>query len=296
MTQWIGVTKRFRGFHNNLLLTAEQRSDGKTKHEGVRKCLNSHYYDVASTTANSFLIGSWGKFTRVRPPRDIDVYFVLPYSVYERFEEYKGNKQSALLQEVKNVLGKTYSTTRMRGDGQVVVVDFTTISVEVVPAFKLKNGQYWICDTHDGGKYMTTDPKAEADYISTVHNQTNENLRKVVRMLKAWQSHRNVPLKSFYLELLAADFLSSSEWRKNDYFYYDWIFRDFFKYLKSKSGGILFVPGTDEIIYLGSDWLTKAESAHKWSLEACDLEKDNYVTLAGAEWQKIFGNQIPISV
>ena len=33
------------------------------------------------------LSGSWGKLTRVRPVRDIDVLFVLPYSVYQRFQQ-----------------------------------------------------------------------------------------------------------------------------------------------------------------------------------------------------------------
>src|SRR5581483_8925928 len=110
---WIAVTARFRDFHNNLLLTDDQREDGKTKHHGVRKCLNSHYYGSSSETANSFLIGSWGKFTRVRPPRDIDLYFVLPQEVYDRFNTYayNVNKQSALLQEIKSVLQKTYPAT-----------------------------------------------------------------------------------------------------------------------------------------------------------------------------------------
>lgn len=296
MAQWIGVTKRFRKFHNNVLLTTDQREDGKTKHEGVRKCLNSHYYGSASSTAHSFLVGSWGKYTRVRPLRDIDVYFVLPYSVYERFEEHAGNKQSALLQEVKNVLGKTYSTSRMRGDGQVVVVDFTSISVEIVPVFLLKNGQYYVCNTSNGGSYMTADPKAEAKRISDIHSDTNNNLRRVIRMLKAWQCYRNVPLKSFYIELLAADFLKTSEWRKQDYFYYDWIMRDFFKYLKTKANGIIIVPGTYEVIHLGDDWLGRCERAYDRSVEACDYEKDNYVALAGEKWQKIFGNQIPFTV
>jgi hypothetical protein len=41
----------------------------------------------------------------VRPPRDIDLYFLLPPAVYHRFDNYIFvNRQSALLQEVRNVL------------------------------------------------------------------------------------------------------------------------------------------------------------------------------------------------
>src|SRR4051812_15979671 len=95
------VSSRFTRFLNNLLLTEAQKSDGATKHAGVRTCLNRNYYASTSSTANSFLIGSWAKATRIRPPRDIDVVFELPRSVYDRFEQRPGNKQSQLLQEVR---------------------------------------------------------------------------------------------------------------------------------------------------------------------------------------------------
>src|SRR5438067_160515 len=98
------VSQRFDKFLANIRLTTDQEKDGITKHSGVRKCLNLHYYNNTSESENSMLVGSWGKRTRVRPPRDIDVLFILPNSVYRRFESRPGNKQSQLLQEVKSVL------------------------------------------------------------------------------------------------------------------------------------------------------------------------------------------------
>jgi Second Messenger Oligonucleotide or Dinucleotide Synthetase domain len=136
---------------------------------------------------NSFLIGSWGKDTVIRPPRDVDLYFVLPVAVYHRFQGYVWNRQSALLQEVKNVLSSTYPDTDMSGDGQVVLVRFESYSVEVVPAFLLTSGRYWICNTHDGGRYKETDPWAEVGHIDAVDQTTNNNLRPLIRMLKSWQ-------------------------------------------------------------------------------------------------------------
>lgn len=291
---WIGVTQRFSQFHGNLTLTDIQKTDGDTKHRGVRKCLNSHYHGSTSETDNSFLIGSWGKSTHVRPPRDIDIYFVLPVEAYHRFNNYVGNKQSSLLQEVRTVLGRTYPTTKMRGDGQVVVVEFDTMSVEVVPAFKLENGRYWICDTNDGGKYKEADPTAEHSHISSTHTANNNNLRPMVRMLKTWQDWCNVPLKSFHLELLAADFIQQSQWRLQGYFYYDWIMRDFFAYLLRKENSYVFVPGTFEAINIRNSWKSRCDSAYERALKACDYEHDDLIGLAGEEWQKIFGLQVPM--
>lgn len=294
--QWIAVRQRFTQFHNNLSLTPTQFLDGTTKRNGVVNCLNRRYYGSRSDTDNSFNVGSWGKDTAVRPPRDVDLYFLLPVAVHTRFQGHVWNRQSALLQEVKCALAETYPVTDMSGDGQVVVVRFGTYSVEVVPAFLLSNGRYWICNTNDGGSYKETDPRAEVGYINTLNQANNGNLRPLIRMLKAWQAYCSVPIKSFQLELLAADFISKSPWRLYDFFWFDWITRDFFFYLYHRANTFIPVPGTLETIYLGNDWQSRAESAYWRAVKASDHDQYNRVDAAGDEWQKIFGSQIPRTI
>lgn len=293
---WIAVRQRFEQFDKELALTSLQQSDGWRKRGGVVGCLNRHYYDSVSETDNSFMIGSWGKGTAMRPPREVDLYFVLPAAVYHRLTGYIWNRQSALLAEVKHVLEETYPDTDMRGDGQVVVVGFESFSVEVVPAFLLTNGRYWICRTENGGSYKETDPLAEMRYIESVDTACNHNLRPLIRMLKAWQAYCSVPIKSFQLELVAADFLRQSPWRQYDFFWFDWISRDFFAYLYHRANSFVVVPGTLENVGLGNEWQSRTETAYGRAEKACDYEKRNVVEAAGEEWQKIFGPQIPRTV
>jgi Second Messenger Oligonucleotide or Dinucleotide Synthetase domain len=293
--QWIAVRQRFEQFAQNLMLTRVQVDDGVTKCQGIVRCLNDAYYGDATAGNTAFTIGSWGKNTAIRPPRDVDLYFVLPAAVHARLEAYRWNRQSALLQEVKDALAATYPSTDMRGDGQVVVVNFESYAVEVIPAFLLTNGRYWICDTHNGGSYQTTDPIAERTAIEAADAASRRNLRPLVRMLKAWQDHCSVPIASFALELVAAEYIAQSPWRLNDFFYFDWLVRDFFVYLYTKAGQRMILPGTGEIILLGDDWKSRVVTAYGHAVEACDCERDNYVYLAGEEWQKIFGQRIPVS-
>ena len=283
---WIAVRQRFTQLHSNLTLTPMQQLDGHTKSAGVVNCLNRYYYGTPSDVDNSFWIGSWAKATAVRPPRDVDLYFLLPQEVYHRFQGHIWNRQSALLQEVKGVLTATYPNTDMRGDGQVVIVRFGSYNVEVVPAFQLSNG-YWICDTHNGGSYKTTQPWAEVDHIDTVNRVVNGNLSPLIRMLKVWQEQCSVPIKSFQLELVSADFILQSPWRYYDFFWFDWIVRDFFAYLYNRAYTYVTVPGTYQLIPLGADWQSRAQSAYNRAVKACYYEQHNLVRAAGDEWQGI---------
>ncbi len=287
------VSERFDKFLSNIKLTDQQIEDGKTTHQGIVSCLNRRYWNSNSLTDNAKLVGSWGKFTRVRPPRDIDILYQLTYEDYTRFEQRSGNRQSQLLQEVKEVLAATYFNTDIRGDGQVVSVPFSSCFVEVVPAFKLTDGKYWVCDTNDGGRYKTFDPDAEKANIELSNQSTKNNTRDLIRMLKCWQDYCDVPLKSFIIELLVIDFLRTWEHRGKTTVYYDYMVRDFFAWLKSMSQWAwVTVPGTNETLYLAGDWKIKVETAYSRSVKACQYESSS-PAYAGSEWQKIFGIKIP---
>jgi len=294
----MSVSTRFSTFLSNLTLSSNQKQDGITKHTGIRKCLNYHYYNMNSQYGNSILVGSWGKSTEMRPPRDIDLLFELPDSVYYRFLEvpFWRNKQSEILQEVKRVLDKKYTRTTIRADGQVISVPFHSYSVEVVPDIKCSNDRYWICDTNDGGSFEEIDPLAEQNCVQYSNNRTNGNTRDLIRMMKCWQSNCNVPLTSFQIELLCIAFLRNWEYAGEAKVYYDWMARDFFKYLiNEKKNGLVIIPGVIDILFIGNDWVSRAKSGLKRAKKAIEYEYEEKDFDAGWEWQKIFGSQIPLT-
>jgi hypothetical protein len=252
---WQFVTRRFTQLLDNLAITPQQLADGSTKQAGIRACLNRHYWNTSSDTANSMLIGSWGKNTRGRPSRDIDVLFLLPAPVYYRFQERSWNRHSQLLQELKDVLANTYSQTTMRGDGQVVMVPFNTTPIEIAPGFRCTDGSIIVCDTNGGGRYKASTAEAELADLNASDIRWNGNTRALARLMKRWQRECNVPLKSFQLERLAVEFLQVWPYSCQNVFYYDWMVRDFFAYLISRANGCIIMPGTGETIWLGSDCL-----------------------------------------
>ena len=290
---WIGVTRRFERFHAELLLTADQFTDGTEKQLRVRQSLQRAYNDITTDSPPGFMVGSWGKRTQINPPNDIDIFVPISLEIFQRFEQYAGNRKSALLREIRMHLRTTYPQTDMRADGQVVVVAFNSVTIEVVPVYLFNDaGQYLMPDTNDGGSWKAADPFAEAAEIERVDILANGNVRSVIRMLKMWKRHCNVPLKSYLLEALVCEFFETYAYRNYDFFFYDWFIRDFLKHLITRRSGSITKPGTYEIVNLGEEWVSRAVTAKDYALRACEYEHEDYVINAGQEWQKIFGPRI----
>lgn len=295
---YAGVYTLFQKLVADVQLTADQTADAAGKHQRVRRALNSWYYNFDSGTANSMLVGSYGKDTEIRPPSDVDILFELPWSVYERFKHRTGNVQSQLLQEVKSVLERTFSSTRMRGDGQVVVVPFATYAVEVLPAFRLSDGKYWYPDTNGGGQWKAADPVSEKNALVQSNSRTGGKAIHLVKLLKAWKRTRNVQIKSFALELVVPSFLDQWGYNKTSdglftgYGYYDFMLRDFYPFLLAKKDQYVFVPGTYELINLGNAWEAQAGFARNAAARATTLGAEDKLESAKAEWRNIFGSYL----
>ncbi len=294
--RWAHVRPRFERLLENLKITADQGHDGEKKHKGVVGALNRAYYGNSHATANRILVGSWGKATRVRPPRDIDLLFIPPIDVFCQFDQRIGNKQSQLLQDIAAALRDTYPQTVIRGDGQVVVIGFNSYRIEVAPAFHYQPGGFLICDTNNGGRWKPADPEGEIAALDAADRQHNGNVRKLTRILKQWQRHCDVPIKSFHLEALVKEMLPTTNYGGRDEFWFDWLVRDAFAHMISRANGLFLMPGcASEWIWLGDNWLSKAQTAYSRALTACTYEYDNYEVLAGNEWQKIFGTMVPLT-
>lgn len=292
---WNGVIPRNSGFLSNLDLTAVQLQDGWSKRDGVVACLNRHYWNNADSTANSMIVGSWGKKTVVRPESDVDILFRLPDNVYWRYQQRTGtgNRQSELLQEVKGVLGNTYPQTAIKGDGQVAVVPFNTRKIEIVPVFNNRNGGLISCDTNDGGSWKAINPDAEFRSLIAANDNSAGNVTRLIRMIKCWRLNCNVPLSSFQVELLVISFMQGYRYRDHSLFWFDWVVRDFFEWLCRAKPSYDFSPSTNETVWFGTDWHSRAESAWSRAKRACYYEYIDWIGDAGEEWQKIFGSEIP---
>lgn len=159
----------FRAFDTKITLDEAARDTGLQRIIACTTALTAKYYPAGTSASDKVtLIGSLGKGTGINPIADADVMFHMPPGTWSRFTNYAGNGQSALLQEVRDVLKNRYPSTKIRGDGPVVVVSFTTApTVEIVPtALVSDNANILYASgevpvTRDGGQWEFVDYGAQ---------------------------------------------------------------------------------------------------------------------------------------
>lgn len=149
------------------IISLNTRSTIATRYKTITKAINREFWNSTSETSHSLYVGSYGRGTAI-DTSDIDVLVELPKLEYDRYDLYKGNGQSRLLQAVKTTIQASYPRTDVRADGQVVKVSFADgMKFEVLPAFASRtwsgNTSYQYPDSNMGGNWKATNPKSEQD-------------------------------------------------------------------------------------------------------------------------------------
>lgn len=144
----------------------------------------SYYCDNFIKGEHSYFVGSYGRNTAINTS-DIDIMVVLPDEVKKQFDGHNGNGESHLLQAIREAILKTYPNTKIRADGQVVVVEFTDgMKFEVLPGFKRGIDAYYHPDTHDGGSWKLTYPFLEQREMRKKNSQCNGLLYGACRYIR----------------------------------------------------------------------------------------------------------------
>jgi hypothetical protein len=292
----MGLADWFSTFCTNI-----QVQDGGTisvRHRAITQRLNTDFWSTTSETAHSLYVGSYGRNTAIQGFSDLDMIFQLPYPLYEQYNRYIGNGQSAVLQTVKTSIEKTYSKTSIRADGQVILVPFTDgITFEVVPAFINKDDSYTYPDANEGGRWRTTNPRAEIEAIRIRNEECNGNLVRLCRMMRSWKGKWDVPIGGLLADTLAYQFIENYTNRDKSYLYYDFMCRDFFIWMADQDEKQEYwkAPGSGQYVYGKGLFQYKAKRCYNISLEAITHETTTpkQEWSAKQKWRDIFGTTFP---
>lgn len=279
----------FEQFRRNL---AVKNADEISKsYRQITEKLNEKYYDSTSDTLHCRQVGSYGRHTAVDGVSDLDMAFVLPWSVYDRFQRYENNKQSSLLGEIRLALKERFPTHDVKAQQQVVSIDFSDYVVEVLPVFEHDDGSYTYPDANDGGSWKKCNPVAEIDEINSLNQDKNHNLKRLCKMIRAWKNDHGVPMKGMLIDTLCYQFLNSTaDYDTKSYAAYGEMTRDFFAYLVDidEDKEQWRAPGSGSIVTKSGNFHPKAKKALRRLQEALDDAE-----VAHERWSTVFGEHFP---
>lgn len=253
----------------------------------ITKKLNKYYYGLDNDeTSHMFIVGSIGRKSAIKDTSDLDLLFDLPYSVFERFDDYSIMGQSSLLQEVKNVLLERFPNSIIRGDGQVVVIDFSKYTVELVPGFQKSDKTFIYPDSNDGGSWKITDPLTEQSESKKINGETYGRFIMFCQLMRKWRNIVGFTFGGLLIDTLVYDcFYTNNFFKESSHFI---VLLRLFEYLKmqNKDTEYWLALGSHQHVYNkdGGRFVTQATKAYSILFDSLTNEQSKYEAL-----QELFG-------
>lgn len=287
----MALDKDFETFCKDIVL--DNLSDIEKSTGEIAKKLNSVYYDLESdTSSHMYIVGSVGRHTAIKGSSDLDLIFDLPESVYKKYNNYDSNGQTALLQEIKEVLLERYPKTEMSADGQVVVIGFNKFTVELVPGFLQDDNSFKYPDSHDGGKWKITKPIDEQNECERINDESSGKFYKLCHLIRAWKNNIGFDFGGLLIDTLVYNCFTenNSFIDESDLFN---IFKSVLLYLKDciEEQDYWLAVGSNQRIYDKGKFIKKAATAYNKIKKAEENDEDINIVL-----RTLLGNNFPNSV
>lgn len=281
------VNAAFKKFYDGITLIGDQRNICNTRRDNVIADLEKSF-DII----DSFATGSIPKYTALRKPDpDVDVMVVLHYG-----KHIKDKKPSEVLQDVRDVIGTSYSNVRK--NGQAVTVFYKTWpNVDVVPVAAVENDDgsvnHYLVPNMNSETWIKSRPRAHSTSIADRASSYGPEFRRIIKMMKWWNLKHGEYLQSYHIEVLALKILISS------FSDYPWNVCQFFKSACELVANRLWYEDNWVDDYLSytdrQEALKRLETARGKSLSAWhESYKENPSSSEAKRlWTQVFGSEFP---
>jgi hypothetical protein len=196
------TSEAFQAFKSNLELPDKKYSQASTAQQKIRSDIGKYL-----TIEESFLSGSYARYTKIDPLQDIDIILVRNDSRVQ-LSSSGGTTPTDALEQVRTAVAKAYPTAKIKLQSRSVNVQIPSVSFgfDLVPAWLRLPDGYWIPDADSGG-WMATDPNKHAELMTFANELCQGRLKPVVKMMKHWNTKNLDLMRSFHVELLCRDIL-----------------------------------------------------------------------------------------
>lgn len=303
----------FDKMRENLELSTKFQDEVSTRHKAIRSAIAN----ISSSIQDTKLIGSLQRKTRIQPldddEFDIDILVVMG-SFYCWTPPGAGVSAHAAQTELLSTLHDSdrYSQFEPRSDAPTVTLQFERLKVELVPAYRDQIGVtssgkstlplgrgYWV-PTSNG--WEIADYDLDASEISRLNAACGMRLVPTIKMLKAIKRHRFPQLKSWALEILAAQIvpvaISLRAYEKLEPYSDSELLQLFFDIAKGILDAPLSLVGSNSppVTLTRFETLPLRATFSQISSEIAALERLTSQRAKAEGWRRIFGDCFPALV
>ncbi|MFQ5850971.1 MAG: CBASS oligonucleotide cyclase [Candidatus Binatia bacterium] len=289
------IKQSFNEFSSNLEITDRQTGLVSERRKNVVDALSKEL--TLHSNNPSRLIGSYDRHTMTRylSEGDVDVMVVLHYGNHKEWDTPEGATKA--LDRFRAILDSTYPDTQKRRDQNCITMRFSEFRLDVVPAFRNKNGYFKIPDSIRQ-EWVPTDPTKFAKKITDVNKTMESTFVPLIKMVKGWNREVGWPIRSFHLECLMYDRYETY----TEGYTYPSMLRWFFNALPGYLASTCYDPVMGDRVdtYLDNNAqkprreiaIEKAQAAAKASREAYEAQEKNPET-AIKRWKNLMGEFFP---
>lgn len=284
----MSISETFESFLKRIAI--DNDASISLRYEEITCALNKKFRDTESKTANSLQVGSYGRWTAIKGISDLDMLYIMPQS---KWSSYSAGGQSKLLKDCADAISARYPNTTVKVDRLVVRVLYTNFHVEVQPVFENNDKEsFSYPDTYGEPSWKVTKPRAEIRAMKEFDTLKNKNLRRLCKMARSWKNKHGVSVGGLLIDTLVHNFLKSTkDYDEKSYLYYDYMCRDFFKYLADLPKQDYFAAlGSGQRVKVKKQFHRKAKKAYELSIKAIEAEGTDS---QNDRWRKVFGRKFP---
>lgn len=197
------MNELFLTFDENIKLSASKSDSLKTSRNSLRKDIKSWFEDNNKCKPSFCWQGSFAMKTTINPIGEND--YDMDDGVY--LNGYSSDKDtwpatSTVHGWIKNATDDRTEQETIDKNTCVRIVYADNYHIDL-PIYIMKDDIAFLA--HKSKGWIESDPKAFTDWFLEKKSTHGEQLRRIVRYLKAWKDYKNLPLKGIELTILACE-------------------------------------------------------------------------------------------
>lgn len=205
----ITTEEAFEKYRQRLELSATESDNTIKRHNEVRDLIRADF-----SVDRDFLTGSYGRHTKTKPLKDVDVFFVLGK---KEWDKYRDKPPVELIDAFVKTLRAEYGKEAVEPGRRCATVEFErntedeegkVLSIDSVPAFDI--GDCYEIPDRVLGEWIKTDPEIHAEQATAKNKELGGKWKPLVKMAKRWNRSAGKPIKpSFLIEVMMRDLVDA---------------------------------------------------------------------------------------